>query len=474
MEKNIQDMGKYKYLAKNIGLLAVSNFTTKILTFFLVPLYTAVLSTTDYGIYDLFFTTIGVLLPIVTLNIQEGVLRYALDKEFDQDAVVTIGFRYLLIGTLIVGGGILINDAFSLNAILEQYGIYFLLIFMAQALSGMVTFYTRGIGHVRDLSVTSVITSAVTITLNIVFLLVYKWGLEGYFLANILGPLAQCVYLIFRGRMLQRTHWLKAYSAESRLLVLYSLPLIANSLAWWVNNSSDRYIVIFFCGMAANGIYSVASKIPSILTVFQTIFSQAWTLSAVKDFDPEDSKGFFTNTYRGYNCLMTVICSLLIVLDKPLAKFLYANDFYKAWQYVPWLTIAVLFGSMAGYIGGIFVAVRNSRIFASSTLVGAVLNIILNLITVPLLGPLGAAVSTTISYALVWVIRLTQSRKYIKMQVHLVRDVGSYIILVIQAIGILLITDMWPSILFLMSTFFLILLLYIPDVRIVIERIRHR
>lgn len=474
MEKNILDMGKYKYLVKNIGLLAVSNFTTKILTFFLVPLYTAVLSTTDYGIYDLFFTTIGVLLPIVTLNIQEGVLRYALDKEFDQDAVVTIGFRYLLIGTLIVGGGILINDAFSLNAILEQYGIYFLLIFMTQALSGMVTFYTRGIGHVRDLSVTSVITSAVTITLNIVFLLVYKWGLKGYFLANILGPLAQCVYLIFRGQMLQRTHWLKAYSAESRLLVLYSLPLIANSLAWWVNNSSDRYIVIFFCGMAANGIYSVASKIPSILTVFQTIFSQAWTLSAVQDFDPEDSKGFFANTYRGYNCLMTVICSLLIVLDKPLAKFLYAKDFYKAWQYVPWLTIAVLFGSMAGYIGGIFVAVRNSRIFASSTLVGAVLNIILNFITVPLMGPLGAAVSTTVSYALVWVIRLTQSRKYIKMRVHLVRDVSSYIVLIIQAIGILLIKDKWPSILFLTGTFFLILLLYIPDAKIVIERIRHR
>lgn len=474
MEKNILDMGKYKYLVKNIGLLAVSNFTTKILTFFLVPLYTAVLSTTDYGIYDLFFTTIGVLLPIVTLNIQEGVLRYALDKEFDQDAVVTIGFRYLLIGTLIVGGGILINDAFSLNAILEQYGICFLLIFMTQALSGMVTFYTRGIGHVRDLSVTSVITSAVTITLNIVFLLVYKWGLKGYFLANILGPLAQCVYLIFRGQMLQRTHWLKAYSAESRLLVLYSLPLIANSLAWWVNNSSDRYIVIFFCGMAANGIYSVASKIPSILTVFQTIFSQAWTLSAVQDFDPEDSKGFFANTYRGYNCLMTVICSLLIVLDKPLAKFLYAKDFYKAWQYVPWLTIAVLFGSMAGYIGGIFVAVRNSRIFASSTLVGAVLNIILNFITVPLMGPLGAAVSTTVSYALVWVIRLTQSRKYIKMRVHLVRDVSSYIVLIIQAIGILLIKDKWPSILFLTGTFFLILLLYIPDAKIVIERIRHR
>lgn len=467
-------MGNYKYLAKNIGLLAISNFATKILTFFLVPLYTAVLSTSDYGIYDLFYTTIGVLLPILTLNIQEGVLRYALDKEFDKDAVVTIGFRYLLIGSFLVGAGIILNDALSLNALLKRYGIYFWLIFVVQALSGMVTFYTRGIGHVRDLSITSVITSAVTITLNIVFLLLLKWGLTGYFLANILGPLAQCAYLILRGQMLQRTHWLKKYSTESRLLVLYSLPLIANSLAWWVNNSSDRYIVIFFCGMAANGIYSVASKIPSILSVFQSIFSQAWTLSAVQDFDPEDSNGFFANTYRGYNCLMTVICSLLIVLDKPLASFLYAKDFYKAWQYVPWLTIAVLFGSMAGYIGGIFVAVRNSKIFASSTLVGAILNVILNFITVPLLGPLGAAISTTISYAIVWVIRLTQSRKYIKMRIHLVRDVGSYIVLTIQAAGILFITDKWQSVFFLAGTFFVVLLMYVPDAKIVIEKIRHR
>lgn len=467
-------MGKYKYLAKNISLLALSNFATKALSFFLVPLYTTVLSTTDYGIYDLFYTTVGVLLPILTLNIQEGVLRYALDKDFDKDAVVTVGFRYLLIGTFIVGAGLAINGIFSVSMLLEQYGIYFLLIFIIQALSGMVTFYTRGIGHISDLSITSVITSVVTITLNIIFLLVFEWGLIGYFLANILGPLAQCVYLIFRGRMLQRTHWLKSYSVESRLLVLYSLPLIANSLAWWVNNSSDRYIVIFFCGIAANGIYSVASKIPSILAVFQSIFSQAWTLSAVQDFDPEDSQGFFANTYKGYNFLMTIICSLLIVLDKPLASFLYAKDFYTAWQYVPWLTIAILFGSMAGYIGGIFVAVKNSKIFASSTLVGAAVNVVLNFLVVPIIGPLGAAISTTLCYVIVWGIRLFQSRKYIKMRINLMRDITSYIMLGIQATGILFITETRELTLFLIGTFILVLTLYIPDMKIVINRIRYR
>ena len=467
-------MGRYTYLAKNIGLLALSNFATKTLSFFLVPLYTAVLSTSDYGIYDLFYTTVGVLLPILTLNIQEGVLRYALERDFNKDAVVTIGFRYLLLGSIIVGVGLVINDIFDISVILEQYGIYFFLIFVAQALSGMVTFYTRGIGHIRDLSVTSVITSAVTIMLNIVFLLVFQWGLVGYFLANILGPFAQCIYLIFSGQMVQRTHWLKAYPIESKLLVVYSLPLVANSLAWWVNNSSDRYIVIFFCGIAANGIYSVASKIPSILAVFQSIFSQAWTLSAVQDFDPEDSNGFFANTYKGYNCLMTIICSLLIVLDKPLASFLYAKDFYTAWQYVPWLTIAILFGAMAGYIGGIFIAVKNSKIFASSTLVGALINVVLNFLVVPIMGPLGAAISTAICYVVVWIIRLIQSREYIHMRINLARDIISYIVLSIQATGILFITNRWQLSLFLVGTFFLVLVLYISDMRIVIDRIRHR
>ena len=101
-------------------------------------------------------------------------------------------------------------------------------------------------------------------------------------------------------------------------------------------------------------------------------------------------------------------------------------------------------------------------------------NVILNFITVPMLGPFGAAISTTISYAIVWVIRLTQSRKYIKMRIHLVRDVGSYIVLTIQATGILLITDKWQSIFFLTGTFFIVLLMYVSDARIVIERIRHR
>ena len=108
----------------------------------------------------------------------------------------------------------------------------------------------------------------------------------------------------------------------------YCKPLIANAIAWWVNNTSDRYIVIFFCGLAENGIYSVASKIPSILNLFQSIFSQAWSLSAVRDFDKDDKNDFFINTYKMYNCMLVIICSIIIIFDKVMAHFLYSKNFY--------------------------------------------------------------------------------------------------------------------------------------------------
>lgn len=242
-------MDKYKYLIKNVGVLTLSNFATKLLSFFLVPLYTSVLTTSDYGTYDLFNTTVGVLLPILTLNIQEGVMRYAMEKSYNRKAVVTIGFRYFLIGSTIVLFLLGANSIINFNSMIRIYGIFFFLMFFTQALSGIVSFYIRGIDKIADLSISSVIASAVTIVLNILFLVIFKWGLVGYFIANIIGPLIQDVFLVIRGKMLRDTDFTKSYASESKQMLNYSKPLIANSIAWWVNNASDRYIVILFCGL---------------------------------------------------------------------------------------------------------------------------------------------------------------------------------------------------------------------------------
>lgn len=467
----MKEKSGYRYLFNNIGLLTLSNFATKFLSFFLVPLYTNVLTTTEYGTYDLFNATIGVLLPVLTLNIQESVLRFALDKKTNREAIVTISAKYLLISNFLVIIGLIFNRITNLNAMVAEYGIYFFLMFFVQSLVGVITCYIRGVDRVADLSVSSVITSIVTISCNIIFLVAFKWGLPGYFLANIIGPLVQCIYLMVRSSFLNEIRF-EQFSTEEEAMTNYSKPLIANSIAWWVNNVSDRYVIVFFCSLAENGVYSVAGKIPSILNIFQTVFNQAWTLSAVKDFDSEDKNGFFTNTYKAYNCMMVIICSSIIVADKVLAKFLYAKDFYVAWKYVPWLTVAILFGALSGYLGGFFSAVKDSKLFATSTIMGAIINLFLNFVFTPIYGAMGAAVATAISYIVVWAFRYVQSRKYIRLKINLTRDIIAYILLIVQSLLILI--EGLKMYFFVGSVFLVICFLYIKDIMLVLNKIFKR
>lgn len=463
-------MNKYKYLLKNIGLLTLSSFVTKLLSFFLVPLYTNILSTTEYGTYDLFNTTIGVLLPILTLNIQEAIMRFSIDSKYDRKSIVTVAVRCLIFSNFIVILGLIINYMFAFSLIAKQYAVFFFLMFLSQSLSGMITMYVRGIDKISDLSVSSVIASVITICLNVAFLAFFHLGLIGYFMANTIGPMVQSFYLIIKAQVLRDIKFRQSYLSEKNEMVNYSKPLIANSTAWWVNNASDRYIVVFFCGLAENGIYSVASKIPSILNMFQIIFNQAWTLSAVKDFDPEDKNGFFTNTYKAYNCMMVIVCSGIIAFDKVLTRFLYAKDFYVAWKYVPWLTIAIVFGAMSGYIGGFFAAVKDSKIFAKSTIYGAITNVMLNLILTPIMGALGAAIATAASYFEVWIFRYLHSRRYIKIKINIPRDLITYLLLIFQSI--ILLVEMKNSCMYILEfgIFILIVLLYYKEIILLLNK----
>lgn len=323
-----------KYLAKNIGLLTISQFGTKLLSFFLVPLYTYVLTTGEYGTYDLYTTTVSLLIPILTLNVADPALRFTMDKNSNRKGIFSICIKYLVISILVASALIGVNCYFNLFNAINEYGFFLLLMFASSALNGVLVNYARGLDKVKDVAISGVVCSTIMISLNLLFLIPLHLGLTGYFLANIIGVVSQCLYLVFRIRVWD---YLDIGLIDKKLqdnMLAYSKPLIINNISWWVSSASDRYIVTWFCGMAANGIYSVGYKIPSIINIFQTIFNQAWTLSAVQDYDPEDKNGFFSNMYNTYNFCMTLVCTNLIVLTRFLARILYANDFFNAWKYV--------------------------------------------------------------------------------------------------------------------------------------------
>lgn len=436
----------FRYLAKNVGLLTIGNFGTKLLTFFLVPLYTNTLSTTEYGTYDLFYTTVSLLIPILTLDIATSITRFLLDKNEKNSTIITYAFELYFLSVLIVILINIINAKFCFIDVFANYSIFFVLMYIVTALSGILTSISQGIERVFDTSLSGVISALIMIALNILFLVIFKYGLKGYFLATIIGTLSQCVYLICRLKVWNYIIEEKITSSISRKKTQkemrnFSIPMIANSISWWINNASDRYIVTWLCGIAENGIYSVGYKIPSIFNVIQTIFGQAWGLSAIQDFDPEDKNLFFSKVYNLYEFVLAVSCSIIILFDKILAHFLYAKDFYYAWLYAPFLMISMLFGALAGFIGGIFVAVKDSKAYAYSTVVGAVCNLVLNIILVFSLGSIGAAIATEISYFVIFIMRLRRMKKYISMDLKLKRDFICYVLLTIQGILLLIIDN---------------------------------
>ena len=197
-------------------------------------------------------------------------------------------------------------------------------------------------------------------------------------------------------------------------MLIYCVPLIATAIGWWVNSASDRYVVSFFCGVAANGVLSVSYKIPAIINTLQSIFIQAWQISAVKEYGEKGTSDFYGATFSILNILMSAACSWLIILAKPIGHILYQKEFYNAWQYVPFLIIASVFNNASGFLGPILSAKKASKPMAMSAVYGATVNILMNMVFVSLIGIQGATIATVISSFIIYAVRKKAVRDEIR------------------------------------------------------------
>jgi O-antigen/teichoic acid export membrane protein len=434
-------MKEIRVLAKNVGLLAVGQFGTKLLSFFLVPLYTYVLTTEEYGTFDFFLSTVMLLVPVLTANVCDAALRFPLDKRGNLNEIFSVcSFHFIascLLGCVLTG----LNQFLGIVKIITDYPLVFFTLFVSNSLNGILNYFARGVEKVKEVAISGVICTIVMISLNILFLLPMKLGLTGFFAANIIGTFAQSLYLFIA---IKGWHYIQQYKMDKHLhkdMLDYSKPMILNNISWWINGVSNRYVITYFCGLVANGVFSVSYKIPSILMIFQNIFNQAWTLSAVHEFDKNDKNGFFSKMYMSYNVSMIIACSVLIILSKPIAYFLYSKDFYQAWAYVPFLLISSVFGALSGYIGGIYSATKDTKSFAKTSVIGAVVSIVATLLLVWKIGAMGAAIASVISYGIIWASRLFILKKHLKLKITLLRDIGCYLVMVIQACILLLLEN---------------------------------
>ena len=244
---------KYKYLIKNTGFLAISSFSSRILVFLLVPFYTNILSTSEYGIYDLATTTIQLLMPILTLNVYEGVTRFLMSDKENPNTIVTLGFKYIAVGTAIFALALWANTIFNIFPLFSGYELLIFLYFVSNVLYQYAVQCAKGFELVKLMGIAGVISTVVMVFTNVLFLAIWHIGLPGFFLSYILGQGIAAVYLFWKIEIIRYLKNEDDYDLQKRL-VYYSVPLILNTIGWWINNASDRYIVTWLCGVSINGI----------------------------------------------------------------------------------------------------------------------------------------------------------------------------------------------------------------------------
>lgn len=403
---------RLKELFKNSLLFTVANLGSRILVFLMVPFYTTVLSSQQYGDANIVQTTANLLYPLLTGLLADAVLRFCFIDKVCKNKVFSIGLITVAIATLASCLLLYIYLAVVNNNLLGNY-VYFLpAIVFAYSLQRVMHCFCRGIDKVKISASAGLIQTIIIILLNLLFLLYFKFGVSGYLTAFLLGDLLSAIYMIIASKAWKyfcidydRSLW--------KEMLKYSLPLIPNQVSWWAVSSINQYIVLAYLGISAVGIYTATLRIPSILTVLSDIFAQAWLLSALKDYGNDESKSFIKSMHQNFLVAITLLTSIIILLSYPLAILLLQGSFSEYWFISPLLFVSVYLGSLTGFVGSIFSAERKNNILALSTVVGAVVIVATSFLLVDKINILGIAISTLLGYYVIYIIRVIGVQKYI-------------------------------------------------------------
>ena len=402
-------MNKYQTLAANTILMSVGTFGSKLLVFLMVRFYTGYLTPAEYGTADLITQTANLLIPLVSLDITDAVFRFAAERRGGRTEAFSVGLRVITLGS---AGLLLVIALLQGVPAVRAYGFLLASFVIASCCHALCAHFVRARGNTALFAAQGLFNTALFIGLNVLFLAVFHWGIRGYVLSTTVANLITTGLLVFRAR-LWRYAGLAPRRGLRRQMLRYCIPLIPTAVFWWIMGVSDRYMVKWFLGSDANGIYAVAYKIPTILTILATVFMDAWQLSAIaeSDGDRQAHLRFYGRIWDAFASAVFLCAGGIIALSPLLIRLLAEEAYYSAWQYIPVLTLSMAAAAFSNFMGSVYVVTKQSKASFWTSLVGAGSNIVLNLWLIPRIGLQGAAAATFLSCLAVFLIRLVNARQ---------------------------------------------------------------
>jgi len=303
--------------------------------------------------------------------------------------------------------------------------------------------YIRACDRPKLFSIQGIINTALVVGLNILFLVVFDMGVLGYVLSVVIADALVSIFLIITAKLYRDIHVGKFSRELAGKLMRYSLPMIPTTIFWWITNVSDRYMVTWICGDAVNGVYSAAYKIPTLITLLCAVFYEAWQFSAVKDAEQKTKSDFFAKVFGYYSGLMFMGGAAIVLLSKLFVKILLADTYSDAVMYIPTLTAASVFSALTTFMGSVYLVKKKSMLSFLTSMLGAAMNILLNVILIPSMGAQGAAIATVVSYVAVFIVRTVTAQRQISFYVNYVKLAVNTLLLAAECAAVILAPPYW-------------------------------
>lgn len=403
---------KTKELARNTVIVTIGKICTQFLNFFLLPVFTSLLTTEQYGTADLYLNYVNLFVPVITLQLDMGLFRFLIDvreKPEEQGRMMTSALLCCVVQSMICVGLYLISTLFISDVNL----LYLLLNLIAAAFVAMLQQAARGFGDNAGFAISSLLAAAVQIGMNIVLICGFGWRTEAMFMAYFCGSVCCVLFLCIRLKLPRYISRQYISRSTQRDMLAYSIPLVPNSMCWWAVSAADRTIVSLALGTAANGLLAISHKFASVYTMGINIFVYPWTESAALYFREPDHDAFFSSVINTMFRFFYSLCIGIIAVIPFVFSFIVDEQFAYAYFQIPLFLVGGLLNTIVGLYSVVFQAAKRTRFIAVTSIIVALVSVVVDIGLIGSIGLYAPAVASLCSYGVFAFIRYRAARKYI-------------------------------------------------------------
>lgn len=404
-------MNKAKSLIKNTFIIAFGTLLPKLMSIITMPILTAKLTKSEYGTYDLVETLVMLLLPIITLKIDAAGFRFIISARNDkkETSKIITNIMFVISISITISAAILLIVFRKMNPL---FIIVTLIYFIADVVNECVTQIVRGLSKNKEYSIAAIINSALKTILICALLLPINLGLIGTITALLVGTLVSVIYQCTKIKIWEYIN--RGYVSKRKIkeLLVYSWPMVPNSLSAWILRASDRLIITAFLGLEQNAVYAVANKIPNLLSTLNSTFTMAWQENASLNANDSDIEEYYTKMYDSFMRFIAGGCFLLIATTPILFKLFIHGNYEQAYYQMPILFLGIFYTCLMSFLGGIYIANKKTKSVGITTTIAAVINLAIDLLLVKKIGITAGSISTLVSYVVIVYYRMFDLKKF--------------------------------------------------------------